>query len=68
MTEIENMNRSELLSRLRATGQVNQIGNDDSPEWARAFELYRAAGGGSVDMGCSSCWNKVRDWILNENE
>lgn len=68
MTEIENMNRSELLSRLRTTGQVNKIGNEDSPEWKRAFELYQAAGGGAVDMGCSSCWNKVRDWILNESE
>lgn len=68
MIEVKTMDRSQLLQQLRASGQINSIGNEESPEWQRAFELYKLAGGGAVDMGCSSCWNKVRDWMLNEKD
>lgn len=64
---VKEMSRKELLQQLRATGQINHIGNEESEEWKRAFELFTQAGGGAVDMECSGCWNKVRDWMLNEH-
>lgn len=68
MTEEMTQRKRDLLTRLRASGKVNQIGDETVPEWREAFELYKESGGGAVDMGCSSCWNKVREWILNEND
>lgn len=68
MTEEMISRKRDLLIRLRASGKVNQIGDETIPEWKEAFELYKLSGGGEVDMGCSGCWNKVREWILNETD
>lgn len=58
------MSREELFLTMRASKEINQIGNDDSPYWQRAFELFEKSGGGVVDMDCGGCWNKVRDWLM----
>lgn len=63
---INEMNREELLQWMSANREINEIGNDGSEAWKAAFKLYSSHGGGAVDMGCSSCWTKVRDWLINE--
>lgn len=61
------MDKAELLLHMTASRIINDIGNESLKEWQRAFELFTQSGGGPVDMGCSSCWTKVRDWMINEN-
>lgn len=61
---IQEMGKAELLDLMKADRSINDIGNDSSQQWKRAFELFTQAGGGLVDMGCSTCWTKVRDWMM----
>lgn len=63
---VTEMNREELLAHMAASHEINNIGNDESESWKAAFKLFTAHGGGPVDMNCSSCWTKVRDWMINE--
>lgn len=67
MGSVKEMSREELIVEMKANRQINEIGDDSSPYWKRAFQLYREAGGGNVSMDCGTCWNKVRDWILKSD-
>ena len=58
------MSREDLLIEMRANRQINEIGDDSSPYWKRAFKLYEENGGGKVNMDCGGCWDKVRTWIM----
>ena len=65
--EVKDMNKAELLNQLRASGQINDVGDTQNVLWQRAFDLYKQRGN-VVDMGCSSCWSKVKEWLENEND
>lgn len=61
--QLEAMTREELRDHMKAARLINTIGNEEVIEWQVAFKKFRAAGGGSVDMECGSCWLEVKDWL-----
>lgn len=47
---------------MRASREINRF-DADNKSWKHAFELARKSGLENMDMGCSSCIRKVKEWL-----
>ena len=63
--KINEMNRDQLRDYMKASRDIYRF-DSDSPAWKHAFKLARLAGMESMDMECSSCIGKVKEWIEGE--
>lgn len=60
--KITEMTREQLRDYMRASRELNRF-DSDSVAWKQAFKLARASGLESMDMSCTSCIKKVKEWI-----
>ena len=56
------MTKQELKTQMIAKGILNTFGSRD-PLWIEAFKLYNEGQKLKLNMGCGSCYSKVRQWI-----
>lgn len=61
MKKISEFTKEELIVHMKASGEYNRS-DRESRAWARAFELYNQSQG-AVDMDCSKCWDRVKEWL-----
>jgi len=60
--KIHEMNREELRDHMRASRLLNRF-DSEAQEWKHAFKLAKAAGMESMDLACTSCVRKVKEWL-----
>jgi hypothetical protein len=60
-TNVKSLNKGELFQAMMNNGSFHRMGN--TPFWKRAFELYTENTGEKVDLGCSRCYTKVKEWL-----
>lgn len=58
--------KEKLVNEMKASKEINQVGDESNKNWQLAFKLFTEATGVPVDMGCGGCWTKVRDWLLSD--
>lgn len=57
------MTREQLRDKMKVSGELERF--NKSEDWANAFELYKAQTGDyQVSIKCSSCFRKVKEWLL----
>jgi len=60
--KISEMDKPTLLNELKTTRELHYF-NSESKLWKRAFELYKAERGETLDMGCGKCFDKVKKFM-----
>lgn len=61
------MNREQLRNHMRAKpykgGHLIHYFDSEIIEWQHAFKLAKLSGMESMDMECTTCIRKVREWL-----
>lgn len=60
--KISEMSREQLRDHMKASRVIHRF-DSDSPEWKQAFKLAILSGMENMDMECSKCITKVKEWI-----
>lgn len=60
--KITDMNREQLRDYMRASREIHRY-DSDNVAWKHAFKLANMAGLGRLDMDCTSCIRKVKEWL-----
>jgi len=60
--KITEMNREQLRDHMRAARMLNRF-DPDTVEWKHAFKLAKLGGLESMDMDCTGCIKKVKEFI-----
>lgn len=58
------MTKTEIREQLQAKGLINTNGSRD-PLWVAAFQACNEGRAQKLKMGCGSCYNEVRKWLLS---
>ena len=58
------MTKQELKTQMEANGILRMSGSKH-PLWVEAFKMFNEGKRQSLKMGCGSCYNKVREWLLS---
>lgn len=58
------MTKAEIKTQMEAAGILKTSGSKHNL-WVEAFKLYNSGKSQHLKMGCGSCYNKVREWLLN---
>jgi hypothetical protein len=61
--KITDMTKPELLAFMKGNGEIHRY-NIDSYAWKHAFKLAKLSGMEHLEMDCSKCVDKVKEWIL----
>ena len=62
MGKISEFTKKELFDYMTATGEINRY-DYKAASWKRAFQLCKDDGNPNLEMNCSSCVNKVSEWL-----
>lgn len=57
------MTKQDIKAAMDAKGIFKTNGSRDEL-WVKAFEMYNSGQNSKLKMGCGSCYNKVREWLL----
>lgn len=60
--KISEMSREELIAHMRGNGSIHRP-DRDSNEWKRAFALARLSGYENLEMDCTKCIDKVKQFL-----
>ncbi len=63
MPKINEMTREELRDYMKASREIHSFDIDSKP-WKRAFQLAHQSGMENMDMQCTKCISKVREWLM----
>jgi hypothetical protein len=58
---IQSLDKGQLFAKMMESGAFHRMGN--TPLWKHAFKLYIQSTGDKVDLGCSRCYTKVKEWL-----
>ena len=59
---IKEMTREQLRDHMKAGRMLSRF-DSEAVEWKHAFKLAKLAGMESMDIQCSSCIKKVKEWL-----
>jgi len=60
--KITEMNREQLRDYMKASREIQRY-DSDLPSWKHAFKLAKLAGLENMDMQCTGCIKKVKEWL-----
>lgn len=60
--KVSEMNREQLRDHMMAARIINKF-DSDMPEWKQAFKLAKLSGLENMDMDCTGCVKKVKEWL-----
>lgn len=60
--KITDMNREQLRDYMRASREINRF-DSNNVVWKHAFKLAKLSGMENMDMDCSGCVKKVKEWL-----
>jgi hypothetical protein len=56
------MSREQLRDYMKASREIHRY-DKHSTSWKHAFKLAKLSGLESMDMECTSCISKVKEWL-----
>lgn len=60
--KVSEMNREQLRDHMKAARIIHKF-DSDVPEWKHAFKLARLSGLENMDMDCTGCVKKVKEFL-----
>lgn len=60
--KITDMTREQLRDYMKASREMHRF-DSESVAWKHAFKLARANGLENMDMDCTGCIKKVKEWL-----
>lgn len=60
--KITDMTREQLRDHMKAARLINRF-DRDLKEWQHAFSLAKKGGLENMDMECTGCIKKVKEWL-----
>jgi hypothetical protein len=60
--KITEMNREQLREFMKGNGDIHRY-NVDAITWKYAFKLAKLSGYENLEMDCSKCIDKVKEWL-----
>ena len=60
--KITEMNREQLRDYMKASREINRF-DSENIVWQHAFKLARKSGMENVDMDCTGCIKRVKEWL-----